>query len=75
MAGKQLTQVGLNRAMWLMLKRLGGKIIIPEHLIENPNQEDAMKIQHDPAMKVFVFSLHKVKDNANISKIIVPRMN
>ena len=75
MTVKNLTQVGMHRAMWVMLKRLGGKIVIPERQIESPNQDDAMKIQYDPATKVFVLSLHKVKDNVNISDIIVQGTN
>ena len=75
MQRKQLTQTGLNRAMWIMLRKLGGRVVIREHDLENPNIEDAMEIQHDPAAKVFVFSLHKVKDNKNISRIIIPSRN
>ena len=73
MTGKQLTQTGLNRAMFIMLKRLGGQIAIKEHAIENPSPEDAMKVQHDPASKVFVFSLHRVRKS--ISQILVPGRN
>lgn len=61
MPNKQLTQTGINRAMWIMLKKLGGKITIPEGALESPNVDDAMQIQHDPSTKRFVFSLHKVK--------------
>ena len=71
---KELTQTGLNRAMWIMLKKLGGKIVIPEYDIEKSNVEDAMLIQHCPNEHMFVFSLHKVKDN-NISNIIIPSRN
>ena len=72
---KELTQAGLNRAMWIMLKKLGGKIAISEHQIEIPNAEDAMLVQHCPNEHMFVFSLHKVKDNKNISNIIIPSRN
>ena len=72
---KELTQTGLNRAMWIMLKKLGGKVIINERDLENPNKEDAMLVQHCPNEHCFVLSLHKVKDNKNISNIIIPSLN
>ncbi len=74
MAGKHLTQTGLNRAMWFMLKSLGGKVTIPERAIEKPNPDDAMQIQYDPSVKSFTFSLHKVKEQKQ-SLIIQPGMN
>ncbi len=61
MPHKQLTQAGLNRAMWIMLKRLGGKVAIPERLLEQPNPDDAIEIKYDPSVKSFVFELHKVR--------------
>ena len=77
---KQLTQVGLNRAMWIMLKRLLASekrdvVIIHEKHLEMPNLDDAMKIQYDPLVGAFIFSLHKAKDNKNISSLIVPGRN
>lgn len=72
--GKQLTQAGINRAMWIMLRKLGGKTTIPEGALEQPNKDDAMQIQYDPSVKSFVFSLHKIKPGAKpvASKIIIP---
>jgi len=70
---KELTQTGLNRAMWIMLKKLGGKVVIRESDLENPNHEDAMLIQHSPNEHVFVFSLHKTKKS--MSNIIIPSVN
>ncbi len=75
MPGKELNQVGLNRAMFVMLKWLGGRIVIKAHEIENGNTDDAMKIQYDPDSKVFVFTLHKAKDNENISRLLIPGRN
>lgn len=74
MPNKKLTQTGLNRAMWYMLKSLGGKVTIPERAIEKPNPEDAMQIQYDPTVKSFTLSLHKVKTEEK-SLIIQPGMN
>lgn len=74
MPNKQLTQTGLNRAMWVMLKRLGGKTTIPEGALEQPNPDDAMQIQYDPSIKSFTFTLHKVKTPEK-SRIIQPGMN
>ncbi len=74
MPNKKLTQVGLNRAMWVMLRRLGGKITIPEGALERPNPDDAMQIQYDPSVKSFTFSLHKVKEQKQ-SLIIQPGRN
>ena len=62
MPNKQLTQTGLNRAMWIMLKKLGGKINIPGRLLEMPNPNDAMQVQYDPGSDSFTLSLHKVKE-------------
>lgn len=74
MPNKKLTQTGLNRAMWVMLKRLGGKITIPEGALEKPNPDDAMQIQYDPSVRSFTLSLHKVKEKTK-SLIIQPGMN
>lgn len=73
MPNKKLTQTGLNRAMWIMLHKLEGKIIIPEGLLEKPNVEDAIQIQYDPSIKSFIFSLHKVRENQT-SVILQPGM-
>ena len=75
MPNKQLTQTGLNRALFQMVKKLGGKVVIPDIALAVPNPDDAMLIQYHPNEKVFVFSLHKVKDNKNISSIIIPGVN
>ena len=75
---KELTQMGLNRAMFLMLKKLGGKVVISEGEIEHSNKEDAMLIQHHPADHVFVLSLHRVRSldvNKVTSNIIIPSRN
>ena len=62
MPNKQLTQTGINRAMWIMLKKLKGKITIPGRALEEPNTDDAMQIQYDPSTDSFTFSLHKIPD-------------
>ena len=69
---KVLTQTGLNRAMYIMLRKLGGKIVIRDSDIDSPDKEDAMLIQYHPSDHVFVLSLHKAKDENNI---IIPSMN
>ena len=74
MAGKQLTQAGLNKVIWSLLRRVGGKFTISERAIETPDPDDAIRIQHDPSIKSFTLSLHKVKKEDK-SLIIQPGMN
>ena len=69
---KRLTQTGINRAMWIMLKCLNGRVVIPGRALEEPNVDDAMQIQHDPSTDSFIFTLHKVKGEKK-SPIIQPR--
>ncbi len=70
MAGKQLTQAGLNKTIWNMLKRLGGKFQITEHELAVMS-DDAIKIQHDPVTKTFYFSLCQAKEDEK-SNILLP---
>ena len=58
MAGKQLTQAGINRVIWHLLKKVGGKFVISEADLAM-DSEDAIKIQHHPSDDVFVFELAK----------------
>lgn len=74
MPNKQLTQAGINRCIWAMLKQLGGKFVISEREVERTNTEDAIRIDHDPSIQTFTMSIHKVK-NKKDSLIIQPGMN
>ncbi len=58
MPGKHLTQAALNRAIWILVRRLGGKVVISEQEIGIPS-DDALKIQHYPKDGNFVFTLTK----------------
>lgn len=69
MPGKQLTQAAINRVIWLMLRRLGGKFVCSEQDIETPS-DDALKIQHYPGDQNFVFTMTKEAE-AKESNIIL----
>ena len=61
MANKQLSQTGINRVMWHLLRtQQDGKFTIPEHAIDRPNPEDAIRIDYDPSVKSFTLSAHKI---------------
>lgn len=72
MAGEELTQAGLNKVIWKMLAALGGKFTISEKYLNEVN-DDAIKIQHDPSTKTFIFtSIRAAKGN---SRLILPNLN
>jgi hypothetical protein len=59
---KTLSQVGLNRVIWHLLKtQPDGRFTIPEHAIDEPNPEDAIRIDYDPSVKSFTLSAHKIR--------------
>jgi len=74
MSNKTLTQTGLNRVIWHLLKgRKDGKFTIHERDIEQPNPEEAIKINYDSSSKSFILSAHKIKANRKeASSIILP---
>jgi len=74
MSRKTLSQAGLNRVIWHLLReRQDGKFTIPENAIDKPNPEDAIQIQYDPSVKSFTLSAHKIKANRKeVSSIILP---
>ena len=74
MALKKLTQAGINRVIWHLLKRVGGKINIPERAIDGVNTDDAIRIDYDPSLKTFTFSLHKIKKPED-AIIVQPGLN
>lgn len=74
MPHKQLTQAGLNKVIWHLLKRIGGKFTISEKAVEAPSLTAAIRIDHDAATKTFTLSLQKVKKPKQ-SLIIQPSMN
>lgn len=71
MAGKQLTQAGINKTIWNMLRQLGGKFHITEQELARVSA-DAIKIQHDPATKTFYFSICEVRDEEK-SNLVFPK--
>lgn len=75
MAHKQITQAGLNRAMWRMLVALGGKFVVKASDVEKVNANAAIKIDHIEARDEFVFRLVRVPDVKEKSLIITPGMN
>ncbi len=75
MANKHLTQQGLNRVIFKILKMLPDqKIVISERELEQKSL-DAIKIQHDPTTKQFVLSVHRLKRKEVKSTLILPGMN
>ena len=74
MPNKELSQAGLNRVMWhLLRKQKDGRFTIPLNAIDQPNPEDAIQIQYDPSVKSFTLSAHKIRPNAKaVSSIILP---
>ena len=74
MINKKLTQTGLNRVIWHLLReRQDGKFTIHERDIEQPNPEEAIKINYDSSSKSFILSAHKIRaDRKEVSSIILP---
>lgn len=75
MAHKQITQAGLNRAMWRMLAALGGKFTVKAKDIEQVKANSAIKIDHIEARDEFVFRLIRMPEAPKQSLIITPVMN
>lgn len=75
MAHKQITQTGLNRAMWRMLVALGGKFVVKASDVETVNSNAAIKIDHVESKDEFVFRLIRTPDAPKQSLIITPGMN
>lgn len=75
MAHKNITQAGLNRAMWRMLAALGGKFVVKAADIETIRSNAAIKIDHVESRDEFVFRLVRVPEAPKKSLIIAPRMN
>lgn len=73
MANKQLSQAGLNRVIWHLLRTQNdGKFTIPESAIM-PNPEAAVKIQYDSSTKSFILSAHVINPlERKESTIILP---
>ena len=68
----------LFRSIWHLLKtQQDGRFSIPEHAIEEPSPEDAIRVDYDPSIKTFTLSAHKVKvpDKVTSSSIIIPNGN
>lgn len=63
-----LTQDGLNKVLWMLIKSKGGRLVIREKdLIDVPNGS-ALRVDHFSDTNEFVLSLTKV----NTSPIIIP---
>ena len=75
MAHKNITQAGLNRAMWRMLAALGGKFVVKASDIETVRSNAAIKIDHVASRDVFVFRLIRMSEAPKQSLIITPGMN
>ncbi len=75
MAHKQITQAGLNRAMWRMLAALGGKFVVKASDVESIRSNAAIKIDHIESRDEFVFRLVRAPEAPKQSLIITPGMN
>lgn len=75
MAHKQITQAGLNRAMWRMLAALGGKFVVKASDVECVKANSAIKIDHVESADEFIFRLVRMPDVPKKSLIITSGMN
>ena len=75
MAHKQITQAGLNRAMWRMLAALGGKFVVKASDVESIRSNAAIKIDHVESKDEFIFRLVRMPEAPKQSLIITPGMN
>ncbi len=75
MAHKQITQAGLNRAMWRMLVALGGKFVIKASDVETTRSNAAIKIDHVESTDEFIFRLVRMPEAPKQSLILTPGMN
>ncbi len=76
MAGKQLSQAGLNRVIWKLLAAVGGKFTISNKELETFRSDAAIKIDYNEILDNFTLSLKRLPNAKESSNIILPqRMN
>lgn len=71
MANKRITQKGMHKVLWKLLKKAGGTFTISDREITEARPNDAVRIVYDPSIKSFTLSLHKLKESDQLSDIIV----
>ena len=71
---KTLTQEGLNKVIWKLLKKNGGSIIITEQELDEVRSE-AIMVQHDKRHRAFRLSLTRPQKVETRSNLILPGMN
>lgn len=77
MPHRQLTQAGMNRVVWKMLKALGGTFTISNRELDIIDPNIAVRVDHQASTDTFKFTLQRlndiVKDKNKI--IIAPDFN
>lgn len=67
---RNLTQAGMNRVIWHMLKALGGTFKISHKDLEAVNPDIAIRVDHTESTDIFTLSLQHLnvmaQDNSKI---------
>ena len=71
---KMLTQEGLNKVIWKLLKKNGGSVVITEQELAEVRME-AIMVQHDSRHRAFRLSLTKPQKVETRSNLILPGRN
>ena len=68
---RELTQAGMNRVIWHMLKALGGKFTISYKKLEAVNSEIAIRVDHIESTDTFALSLQRFSDMAKDNSVVI----
>lgn len=72
---RQLTQAGMNRAIWHMLRALKGRFTISFKQLQAVDPNIAIRVDHIESTDTFVLSLQRLNDMAKDNSVVIDTHN